>query len=252
MGVTIPILAGAKGSLTRKLGLDSWLPSAIGGLFGASSAKDAAREAMEFEANQARINREWQERMSNTSHQREVADLRAAGLNPILSATRGATTPGGAQGRGFQATTAQSAAATAKATQSGQLVRNQNTLLQSQSSAQDATAKNQYSQSMLANQNAQNAGITEAILKEQLHQQQNNSRLSDLSLVVPEFFGGWVNSALSGDAVMREITSLIPRLPRPSGNKGSSNTRPINLPNGRGSATPQERYRYNLPQRGRK
>lgn len=76
------------------------------------------QKVMDFNSFEAAKSRDWQKMMSDTAHQREVADLQAAGLNPVLSAmggngasvTSGAQasglTPSGAQGQVDQSATA--------------------------------------------------------------------------------------------------------------------------------------------------
>lgn len=65
---------------------------------------ESAKIASSTSANEARRAREWSEHMSNTSYQRAVKDLIAAGLNPALAYSHGgASTPNAAVGTSYKA-----------------------------------------------------------------------------------------------------------------------------------------------------
>ena len=104
--------------------------------------RESAEVAMAFNREEAKKNRDWQQYMSDTAHQREIKDLQAAGLNPVLSAMggNGAPVTSGATASGYAS---QGAKGDTDTSASGALVSLLGSLIQSQTQlANTATSAN--------------------------------------------------------------------------------------------------------------
>ena len=191
-------------------------------------SEQQSAKAMQFNAAEAQKNRDWQLMMSNTAHQREIKDLMAAGLNPVLSAMNGngAAVTSGATASGVVGSGSKADADTAT---SGAIVNLLGSILSAQTSIENANVNARTQEAVADKYNAmskivaeinaaagiEQAGIHAGATRYAANQSSSASRYaSDQSRAASEYATDHTKTGLLSDAIVGVLDGL-------TGNEGS-------------------------------
>lgn len=162
----------------------------------------------QFTSGEAKSLRDWQEKMSSSAVSRRMADMKRAGINPILAGKYDASTPAGAMGTGSQP-------ATAKANAHGAEMKSAFIdLLPLVNSAIDAKAK--LANAKLTGAQAENVQVQTKAGEAQLHEKQTSGMTWETIKKdyqrIKSAADKYQSSALEGNGVLDQADRYLDRV----------------------------------------